>query len=199
MKARGCAVCKRPDRARIEALRAGGVPLRAIAERFGLTGKDAVHYHFKNHVTPERRASLMIGPAQWETLSNQAAQESRTLLERMNVATSILFKRFVACAEAGADYALVGIAGKLNALFRDYAELTGQLREISTSVTINQNTINLIASPEFVALQSGLLAIVRAHPDARADIIGLLRSLEAKPEAPTAAPMIECGAADAAA
>jgi hypothetical protein len=177
-------------------LRSGGASLRAVAERFDLTGKDAVHYHFKHHVTPERRASLMIGPAQWETLSNQAAQESRTLLERMNVATSILFKRFVACAEAGADYALVGIAGKLNVLFHDFAELTGQLREISTSVTINQ--INLIASPEFVALQSGLLTIARKHPEARADIIGLLRSLEAKPEAPSAAPMIERKAADAA-
>jgi hypothetical protein len=198
MKARGCAICKHPDRRRIEALRAGGASLRVVAERFGLTGKDAVHYHFKHHVSPERRASLMIGPAQWEILSNQAAQESRTLLERMNVATSILFKRFVACAEAGADYALVGIAGKLNVLFRDYAELTGQLREISTSVTINQNTINLIASPEFVALQFGLLAIARAHPDARADIIGLLRSLETKREAPSAAPMIECDATDAA-
>jgi hypothetical protein len=199
MKARGCAICKRPDRARIEALRSGGASLRAVAQRFGLTGKDAVHYHFKHHVTPERRASLMIGAAQWETLSNQATQESRTLLERMNVATSILFKRFVACAEAGADYALVGIAGKLNALFRDYAELTGQLREISTSVTINQNTINLISSPEFVALQSGLLTIARKHPEARAEIVGLLRGLNAKPEAPTAAPMIECEAADAAA
>lgn len=197
MKTRGCAICKHPDRRRIEALRSGGASLRAVAQRFGLTGKDAVHYHFKHHVTPERRASLMIGPAQWETLSSQAAQELRTLLERMNVATSILFKRFVACAEASADFPLVAIAGKLNRLFRDYAELTGQLREISTSVTINNNQINLIASPEFVALSSGLIAIARAHPDARPAIINLLRSLDGKAE-PSAAPMITCEATDAA-
>jgi hypothetical protein len=196
MKARGCAICRRPDRARIEALRAGGASLRAVAQRFGLTGKDAVHYHFKHHVTPERRASLMIGPAQWESLSNQAAQESRTLLQRMDVATGILFKRFVACAEAGADFPLIGIAGKLNRLFRDYAELTGQLREISTSVTINQNTINFVASPQFVALQSGLIAIAREHPDAKLAIICLLRSLD-QPDGPVHAPMIEA-AADAA-
>lgn len=192
-----CAVCKHPDRAKIERLRAGGASLRALAERFGLTGKDAVHYHFKHGVSPERRASLMIGPAQWESLSNQAAQESRTLLERMNVATSILFKRFVACAEAGADFPLIGIAGKLQRLFKDYATLTGQLREISTSINITQNTVNLIASPQFVALQSGLIAIAREHPEAKPAIITLLRSLD-RPE-PANAPMLECEATDAAA
>jgi hypothetical protein len=192
-----CAVCKHPDRAKIEGLRAGGASLRALAERFGLTGKDAVHYHFKHCVSPERRASLMIGPAQWESLSNQAAQESRSLLERMNVATSILFKRFVACAEAGADFPLIGIAGKLQRLFKDYATLTGQLREISTSINITQNTVNLIASPQFVALQSGLIAIAREHPEAKPAIITLLRSLD-RPES-AHAPMLECEATDAAA
>jgi hypothetical protein len=196
MRARGCAICKRPDRGRIEALHAGGASLRAVAQRFGLTGKDAVHYHFKHCVSPERRASLMIGPAQWETLANQAAQESRTLLERMNVATSILFKRFIACAEAGADFPLIGIAGKLNRLFHDYAALTGQLREVATNITINQNTINF-ASPQFIALSSGLLAIGREHPAAKPAIVALLRSID-RPEGPVPAPMIESEAADAA-
>jgi hypothetical protein len=121
----------------------------------------------------------MIGPAKFEELANQAAEESRSLLERMNIATSILFSRFLACAEAGDDHALANIGGRLNAMFRDYARLTGELREAS-SVTIN-NTLNIVASPEFVALQSGLLQIARIHPGARGDIIALLRGLDPKP------------------
>jgi hypothetical protein len=160
------------------------VSLRIVAKRFGLTGKDAVHYHFKRHVTPERRASLMLGAAKLEELANQAADESRTLLERMNVATSILFSRFIACAEAGDDNALANIAGRLNSLFRDYAHLTGELR--GASVTINQ-TVNILATSEFVALQSGLLALVRKYPVARVDVVNLLRDL-AKGEAPALKP-----------
>ena len=179
----GCAICKHPDRARIEALRASGASLVAVAKRFGLTGKDAVFYHFKHHVSAERRASLMIGPAKFEQLANQAAEESRSLLERMNIATSILFSRFLACAEAGDDHALANIGGRLNAMFRDYARLTGELREAS-SITIN-NSVNIITTPEFTTLQTGLIALARRYPAARSDIIGLLRSLDVKQDAPT--------------
>lgn len=178
-----CAICRHRDRPRIEAARASGASLRSVARRFALTGKDVVHYHFKHHVTPERRATLMVGPARLESLANQAADESRSLLERMSILTSVLFARVLACAEAGDDHALANLAGRLNFLFRDYARLTGELREAS-SVTINHNTLNIVTSPEFVALQSGLLAIARAHPGVRADIVALLRGLDAKAEAP---------------
>lgn len=174
-----CAICRHPERERIEALRAGGASLRAVALRFGLSGKNVVHRHFNRHVTPERRAALMLGSARFEALANQAAAESRTLLERMNIATSILFGRFLACAEAQDDHALANIAGRLNALFRDYAHLTGELREAST-VTIN-NAVNIISSPEFLALQDGLISIARAVPGARTPIIELLEKIVERP------------------
>ena len=176
----------------------GGASLSAVALRFGLSGKDVVHRHFKLHVSPARRADLMLGPAQFETLANYAAAESRTLLERMNIATSLLFKRFVACAEAEDDHALANIAARLNALFRDYAALTGELRQAS-SVTINNNNINVISSPEFVALQEGLLTIARQVPAARMPIIELLKSLEGDDAAPPVlieGEALECVAAE---
>jgi hypothetical protein len=146
-----CAICKHPDRSRIEALRLSGVSLRIVAKRFGLTGKDAVHYHFKRHVTPERRASLMLGAAKLEELVNQATKESRSLLERMNVATSILFSRFIACAEAGDDNALANIAGRLNTLFRDYAHLTGELRGLRSRSTRRSTSSRRLDSSRFRA------------------------------------------------
>jgi hypothetical protein len=195
-----CAVCRRHDRAQIEAARASGESLRTIAERFSLSGKDVIHRHFRDHVTPDRRAALMLGEAKIEELTNAAARESRTLLDRMNIATSILFNRLIVNAEIGDDQGLSMIAGKLAILFRQYAELTGELRQAS-SITINQNTLNVIATPEFVALQSGLLNIARAHPEAKADIIALLRGLDTRGAAPAhkASPLtIEAAAVDAA-
>ena len=51
-----------------------------------------------------------------------------------------------------------------------------------------------------VELQAGLLAIARAHPDARAAIVSLLRGLDARPEAPSVTPpIIECSAVEDAA
>ena len=130
---------------------------------------------------------MMLGPTKLEQ-ANQAAEESRSLLERMNIATSILFGRFLACAEAADDHALANIAGRLNAMFRDYAALTGELRRTASSVTIN-NTLNIFSTPEFVALQEGLISIARQFPEARPAIIALLRRLDGpKPDEATSAP-----------
>jgi hypothetical protein len=195
-----CAICRHPNRRRIEALRAGGASLSAVALHFGLSGKDVVHRHFKLHVSPARRADLMLGAAKFETLANHAAAESRTLLERMNIATSLLFKRFVACAEAEDDYALSNIAARLNALFRDYAALTGELRQAS-SVTINNNVLNVNADPSYPQLELELLELVQRHPAAREDVLALLARLEANySPGPNGAPyaMIEGEAADVA-
>jgi hypothetical protein len=118
----------------------------------------------------------------------------------MNIATSLLFKRFVACAEAEDDYALSNIAARLNALFRDYAALTGELRQAS-SVTINNNVLNVNADPSYPQLELELLELVQRHPAAREDVLALLARLEANySPGPNGAPyaMIEGEAADVA-
>jgi hypothetical protein len=177
-KPSACAICRHPERRKIEALRIGGASLSAVARRFGLTGKDVVHRHFKLHVSPARRADLMLGPAQFESLATHAAAESRTLLERVDIATSLLFKRFVACAEAEDDYRLAIIAGRLNVLFREYAGLTGELRQLS-GLTINNTVLNVNADPSYPALEEGLLELAQRHPAARDDVLALLARLEA--------------------
>jgi hypothetical protein len=59
----------------------------------------------------------------------------------------------------------------------DVARLTGELRSIS-GITVNNNTVNFIGSPEFGVLSEGLLAIARQHPESKADIVALLRGLD---------------------
>jgi len=97
-----CIVCVHPKRAQIEMLRAGGATLRAIAKRFGEPlDKDNISRHFRNHVSRERKAELIAGPARVAELANAAANESRGLLANLAIVRSVLLNQFLTAAEAG--------------------------------------------------------------------------------------------------
>jgi hypothetical protein len=170
-----CTVCRHKDRAQIELLRVAGLPYRTLAAKFGVS-KDAIVRHFHGHVTEARKAELMVGPAQVEELAVAAADESRTVMDYLGIARSVLFRQFLNAAEAGDRNGVVNVADSLLVALRDTAKLTGELRQLS-GITVNQQ-FNFAGSPEFAALSSGLLQIARAHPAAKADIIGLLRRLD---------------------
>lgn len=195
-----CQTCQHPERAQIEALRLGGASFRALSARFGI-GKDALFQHMRHHVTNSRKCELIAGPAKVEELANQAAGESRSLLEQLSIVRSVLLNRFLNAAEAGDNTATAGLSGRLLESLRELGKLTGELRQIS-GVTVNNNTLNITASPQYARLQEGLVQIYRAHPQARDDIVALLRGLDAPPAKPALAleraagpPLIECEAA----
>jgi hypothetical protein len=161
-------------------LRVAGTPYRVLADKFGI-GKDAIVRHFHGHVTDARKAELMVGPAQVKELAVAAADESRTVMDYLAIARSVLFRQFLNAAEAGDRNGVVSVADSLLVALRDCAKITGELRQLS-GVTINQNTVNFVGTPAFV-LSSGLLQIARNHRAAKADIIGLLRRLD-EPQSP---------------
>jgi transposase-like protein len=173
-----CACCSHPERARLELARVGGASLDAVAAQFGVS-RDSVHRHFKAHVTDKRRAELMAGPAQVEKLAVAAAKESKSLLEQLTIVRSVLFRQFLNAAEAGDRPGVANVAGRLLESLRELGKLTGELRQLS-GVTVH-NTLNLVTSPQFLALQDGLLRVARAHPEAKADIVAVLRGLDEPP------------------
>lgn len=194
MRISQCKVCNHPERARLEMLRVGGASLDALAKEFRAS-RDSLYRHFKNHVSDRRRAELMAGPARVEGLANAAAAESKSLLEYLGITRSVLFSQFLSCAEAGDHQGVANVAGRLLESLRELGRVSGELRQLSgISIT---NVMNIVSSPGFLALQDGLLKIARAHPGARPEIVKLLRSLEADPEAPrpNGAPLIEAEAA----
>jgi hypothetical protein len=66
---------------------------------------------------------------------------------------------------------------------KEIGKLTGELRAIS-GFTVNNNNLTIVNSPQFATLSTGLLNIARAHPEARTDIISLLRQIDDEPEPP---------------
>ena len=188
-----CGCCSHPERARIEMLCVGGASQRVLAAQFGVS-KDILSRHFRLHVSPQRRAELTCGPAKVAQLANAAADESKSLLDYLQITRAVLFNQFLACAEAGDRHGVSNVAGRLLDSLKELGKLTGELRQIS-GISITNNTVNLFSSPEFLTLSSGLLNLARAHPDAKSDIIALLRQLDSEPAIPkpngAGQPMIE--------
>jgi len=183
IRSSACKCCSHPDRARLELLRVSGVSLDALAREFGVS-RDSVFRHFRAHVSERRRAELLAGPARVHDLANAAAAESKSLLEYLGITRGVLFNQFLAAAEAGDRNGVANIASRLLDSLRELGRLTGELRTLS-GITVNHtNTVNLFAAPEFTALSQGLLDLARRHPEVRADIVALLRGLEASPAPP---------------
>jgi hypothetical protein len=137
---------------------------------------DSIWRHMKNHVTAKRRAELAGGVAA-DQLVAVAERESRTLVEYLAIIRSGLLDLFQTARGAGDAGSASMLSGRLHENLKILANLSGELRATS-GITINNNSLTLMATPGFAELQAGLLAIVRRHPQARDDIVELLRSLD---------------------
>jgi hypothetical protein len=57
--------------------------------------KDAIARHWKNHVTPCRKAELVAGPIQIAQLAKKTAEEDRSLLDYLSILRSELLHLFL--------------------------------------------------------------------------------------------------------
>jgi hypothetical protein len=107
-----CAVCRHPERWRIELLRAGGAGLDALATKFELT-RDAIHRHWHKHVTPEMKSNYLCGPAQLAELAEKAAIEGDSVLDHLKMIRTVLSGQLVAMTEAGDGRGAAYVSGRL--------------------------------------------------------------------------------------
>jgi hypothetical protein len=199
-----CAVCKHPDRWRLELLRAGGAGIDALAAKFGVT-RDCVHRHWSLHVTPEMKANYLCGPAELATLAEKAAIEGDSVLDYLRLCRTALVGMLAAMTEAGDARGAAFVAGQLARTLETMARVTGEIGELARStVNIHGNVSILTDSPAFAKVQASLLRALAPFPDARGAVVLALRQLdEANAPAPPAAKIIEhlppIGGADVAA
>jgi hypothetical protein len=175
-----CAICRHPERARIEALNCAGVSLERLSEKFEVH-KDAVWRHMQRHVSEERKASYLIGPAKIAALAEVAAEESESILDYLNILRSSLFALLDKRAAEGDHYAVSMLSSRATEVLREIGKLTGQISNFASSTVIDvQNNTTILNSPPFADLQSGLLEVCARHPQARADVVALFRRLDEK-------------------
>ena len=170
-----CTVCKHVERVRIELLLAGGASQTAVAAKYRLS-KHAVHRHWANHVSDERRAALALGPVQRQELAARVSEESASVLDHLKAVRAGLYQMFSAALDAGDRISGGLIAGRLHENLNAMARITGQLAS-SPLVQVNNQT-NLFLLPEFADVQATLIRVLAPHPAARADVIRAFRQLE---------------------
>jgi hypothetical protein len=179
---RRCHVCRHPERARIELLRAGGAAYESIGKKFGLC-KDSIWRHWRDHVSPETKAQYLAGPIQLQELAQRAEAEGLSLLDYLSIVRSTLLSMFQAWAQAGDSRGASVTAGRLLQCLSEIGRITGELGRISNGGVTVTNNVMVLNSPAFSQLQTVILRALAPHPAARADVIFALRQLESEHEA----------------
>jgi hypothetical protein len=185
---RPCHVCRHQDRRRIELAIASGRSHNDVADEFGLS-RFAINRHWAHHVTPVQKAQFLGAPLEIGKLAERAAQEDRSLIEYLGIVRSELMHLFTQAKDSGKVFEASHIAKSLLSCLESIGRVNGQLRAAGISITnINgavSNTVNagpalIMSDPQVVRMQSTIIRALARHPEARADVIEALRSLEPK-------------------
>lgn len=152
-----CAVCRHPERERIEALRASGASLESRARKFKVH-KDAVWRQWKDHVSADLKTSYLAGPATIAELKMRAAEEGGSILDYLGVLRSILMGAITANAEAQSAFTLAALSGRLVEVLKEIRRLTGEIEKLNPSVNVTNN-VAIFSGPQMIELQPGLLAV----------------------------------------
>jgi hypothetical protein len=172
-----CEVCRHVERIRIELLLAGGASQKAVASKFDLKYY-AVHRHWnKGHVSDERKAALIAGPAQRMALSAQVSEESASVIDHYRAIRAGLYSLFNAALEAGDRNGGALLGGKLKELCDSIARLTGQL---AGSSLVTNNTLIVMQSPQVQTFLQDLAEQLAPYPEALHAVIGWLEQREAQ-------------------
>lgn len=194
---RTCAVCRHEERSRIEALLAAGISLDKLASRFNVS-RDALWRHWHRHVDAESRVSLLIGPGKLAALAEVCATESNSTLDYLKILRGVIFGALERKARERDDGALPSISNQALKVLRAISTLTGEISSIANTITINNHNLTLVSSEPFRDMQDGLLRLCSKHPEARGDIVALLKNLDEKySPAPQARPLRTIDAAPA--
>jgi hypothetical protein len=195
LRQRTCQICCHVERERIEALRASGAGLDSLARKFKVQ-RDAIWRHWQRHVSADLKIKYLAGPATIVELKERAALEGGSILDYLSVLRSVLMGAITASAESGSAATLSMLAGRMVEVLRELGKISGEIERLNPSLSITNN-IAILSDPRMVELQAGLLQVARAHPEARTDLIGLLRRLDSRPAIPTSndsTPLIEAEA-----
>lgn len=178
IKGQGCKVCSHPDRASIELGIANKVPIRVLGKRYGLSA-DSVWRHGQRHMTAELHSQLMIrGRMTPQDLENLRVTESEGVLQHLVAVRGRLYGLMDVAEQQGDYRAAAGIGSQIVKNMEVTAKLLGDIRTGTVNVTNN-----LLVMPEFHALRTTIMQALRAHPEARADVVMALRQLES-PDVP---------------
>jgi hypothetical protein len=178
-----CSVCVHKDRARIEQGRIAGVSLDNLARKFGV-GRDSIFRHMRAHVSDDVKAQYIL-EAPLKDLAATAAEEGVSLIEYFSIIRSALLQLFQSAVACNDRNGAAILSGRLVEVLNAMGRLTGEILNASSVTNITTNNVAFLQShPAFAKVQAVLLQALAAHPQARADVVAALRSLDAESAPP---------------
>lgn len=170
-----CKTCHHPERAKIELGLAHRVPVRVLANKYGLT-KESIFRHKNRHLTPQLRAALLkaVRPSEID-LEQLKHSESEGLLQHLVAQRARLYALSDQAETLGDLRAAAQLQGRLISNLELTAKLLGELRTASATVVTN-----ILVSEEYHTLRAALIQALRPFADARQAVARVLQSVEAK-------------------
>jgi hypothetical protein len=130
-----------------------------------------------NHVSEERRASLLVGPVQRMELAARVSEESSSVIDHLRALRAGLWQLFSAAQEAGDGQTGATVGQRLLAVITQMGRITG---ELSTSPLVSNVTNNILMAPEVTdQVVPVILKALEPFPDARRAVIEAFRAQEA--------------------
>lgn len=172
-----CTICCHDERWRIELLRAGGASLDSLAEKFKVS-RDAIHRHWRDHVTDDMKAKYLTGPAQLADLAQTAAEEGASVLDHFRAVRTMLMSQFALMTEAGDARGAAIVAGPLVGVLEKIGRITGEIATIAQGTINVTNNVAIVNSPAFAKVQAAILRALAPHGEARAAVVAALQELD---------------------
>lgn len=154
-----CTICTSPRRSAVDAALAGGESPPAVARRYKLS-PDALRRHRDAHLSPAlaRVAVERYGADSARDAYDATVDKLESLIGRLEGLLSVAEER----------KSLIG-ASNLAREIRQSLELIARLRgELTERPTV---AINVLASPEIVALTAAIARVADRHPEIRAELV----------------------------
>ena len=163
-----------PDRARIELGLARGVPLRVVAEKYGVS-MHAAHRH-KAKLPPQLKAALAARALKPGTdLEKLRIDESEGLLQNLAAQRARLLWSQDQALEAANHSIVAQLAAQIHRNLQLVGQYLGEFlrHDVHTSV-------NIVLRPEYLQLRSVLMQALKPFPDARRAVSAAIHELETR-------------------
>lgn len=165
-------VTRHEARAAIERDLALGVPLRRLANKYGVS-KDALCRHRKK-LPPQLKAAMLAQSLRPEVdLETLRTSESEGLLANLAVQRS----RLLLWQDSAQEAEQFGLATQISAQLHRNLELVGKyLGEFAQHHIVSN--VSVLVSPQYLELRAALLKALAPHPDAKRAVAAVLHGIE---------------------
>jgi hypothetical protein len=171
-----CTICHHNARNAIELALVHRTPLRVIARRYGVS-KDALYRHRKLHLTAAMNAALLTASKPIDATELARLQKSES--ENMLATLAAQRARLQITSDLSASWGHMPTMVQAERAITSNLELTSKLLGMITQHHSVEH-VNLLVSPSYLELRHALVAALRPHPAAAADVARVLHELEAK-------------------